>query len=187
MSEGLAKVSDVKVSGLSGFPRPYQVLAIDFAASGHNFAETMEYVFELTRKNHKTEKTAFDNAWSYTYRIFRGQSDTSAHTAYAFSKDQVYLSGFLKVIRETERGCRARTFDSIMTLLRFSTLTLDELNKIDAVQAEIEAPVGRDPFRNWGYNAEGFYRGYAVPDPVELVAKKLLGKNFKIASGSPSV
>ena len=176
LSEGLAKLNDIRVSGKAGFPKPYQVLAIDFVQHGHNFKETMEYVFELTRQNHKTENTALNNAWNYTYRIFRGQRDTSSKCGYAFPKDKVYLSGFLTVVRNAVSwNSTTRHFEPFLNLLRYSTLTLEELDSLDSQQSGVDYVVGHDSYPQWKYNGLGFYTRYVFhPDPVEYAASLLL-------------
>lgn len=175
LSEGLAKVNDVRVSGKTGLPKPYQILAMDFVRKGHNFKETMEYVFELTRQNRKTENTAYTNAWNYTYRIFRGQRDTSSKCGYAFTKDKVYLCGYLTVTREAKHwNDTSQHCEPFMSLLRYSTLTLDELHQLDKMQSAADRILGHDAYKLWSYHHRGFTDGYTVPDPVEYVASLLL-------------
>lgn len=176
LSEGLAKLNDIRVSGEAGMPKPYQILAIDFVQHGHNFKETMEYVFELTRQNHKTENTALNNAWTYTYRIFRGQRDTSSKCGYAFPKDKVYLSGFLTVVRNAVSwNNMVRHYEPFLGLLRYSTLTLDELDSLDSQQSGADYVIGHESYRQWKYDGMGFYTNYIFhPDPVEYVANLLL-------------
>lgn len=176
LSEGLAKIGDIRVSGEAGMPKPYQVLAIDFVQHGHNFKETMEYVFELTRQNHKTENTALNNAWNYTYRIFRGQRDTSSKCGYAFPKDKVYLCGFTTVVQNAANwGATSQHFEQFMNLLRYSTLTLEELDSLDSQQSGADYVVGHDSYPRWEYDQLGFQSKYdPCPDPVEYVASLLL-------------
>lgn len=176
LSEGLAKISDIRVSGEAGMPKPYQVLAIDFVQHGHNFKETMEYVFELTRQNHKTENTALNNAWNYTYRIFRGQRDTSSKCGYAFPKDKVYLNGFTTVVRNyAEWGNTSRHFEQFMNLLRYSTLTLEELESLDCQQSGADYVIGHDSYPEWKYDRLGRDGYYTLcPDPVQYATSLLL-------------
>lgn len=177
LSEGLAKFSDVRVSGSAGLPKPYQILAIDFVRNGHNFQETMEYVYDLTRQNRKTEQTALNNAWNYTYRIFRGQRDTSSKCGYAFPKDKVYLCGFTTIVRNVVHwGDTERHSEPFMRLLRYSTLTLEELNILDCKQYTVDRSIASDPYVIWNYVISSS-KNHISPDPVEWAANLLLNTN----------
>ncbi|MBR3594689.1 DUF1704 domain-containing protein [Candidatus Saccharibacteria bacterium] len=171
MGEGLAKISDVRVSGADSIPKPYQVLAINFAQNKHNFKETMEYVYDLTRKNRKSEKTARDNAWNVTYRIFRGLKNTSERSGYAFTKDQVYLTGFVGTIHEYETSYY-NYYEDFLSLLRLSTLTLTELREIDRTEDGLDYRIGLDPFEIWSHEK----RVKNKPDVVEYIANAILNR-----------
>lgn len=182
LSEGLAKVSDIRVSGKEGMPKPYQVLAIDFARQGHNFHETMEYIFEMLRGcdfNSTLVRDKLNKAWNYTYRIFRGMRDTSSRCGYAFPKDKVYLCGLTTVVRNFAKwGLEAHHFESFMNLLRYSTLTIEELEYLDSRQNGVDYIFGPDPYPYWRYGDSGFGLRYdsffTSPDPVEFIARLLL-------------
>ena len=172
MSEGLAKLSDIQIAGASGIPKPYQVLAIDFVEQGHNFKETMEYIFELTRQAHKTEGSALDNAWRYAYRIFRGQTDTSSHCGYAFIKDKCYLNGFASVLREISQDDNLAR-ESFVDLLRFSTLTLDEIRLLANHENEFNHELFDNPYRDFSPLANNNH-SKSRRDPVNYAASLLL-------------
>ncbi len=171
MSEALAKFSDIQVIGANSIPKPYQVLAIDFVKQGHNFGETMEYVFELARQNHKTEDSALNNAWKYAYRIFRGQTDTSSHCGYAFTKDQCYLIGFTQALREISQT-DDRSIETFPDLLRYSALTLDEIKAIGDYENESKC-ILNDPYRDFPYLISNCL-GEPLLSPVEYAANLLL-------------
>ena len=147
MSEGFAKLSDTQVLGVSGLPKPYPILAASFIEQGHNFQETMEYVFDLSLRNHRSEDVALDNAWKIAYRLFRGQTDTSSHCGYVFTKDKSYFCGFTRLLNEISRNDGAPFEETIGNFLRYSTLTAKEIQTIDEYVKK-SGVTSNDPFRD---------------------------------------
>lgn len=121
--EGVAKMKDYRFNerynAKVSMPIPYYVLAQQYAYSGTSFAETANYLTE--QYDLSPEKT-----WTYTYRTFRGTSDTSNSACYAFTKDRAYLEGFLYVQR-TNVVPESKAF------LNFGTLSKKQLEKLSKI------------------------------------------------------
>ena len=168
LSEGLAKMSDVKVLGRAGLPRPYQVLAINHARHGYNFEETMEYVIELYRQGKKSEDASLRGAFFHTYRVFRGWADTSSRCGLVSPQSKIYLSGFTTILNNLNWSEAVGSDESFLSLLRYSTLTLEEIDVL--VCGRSRSMLGDNPYEKWDYGKVD----YGLPNPVQYAASLLL-------------
>ena len=91
--EGVAKISDVGVLGEAGLPTPYATIACYRAGHNSSFSETAKDIEDCRRKMGEDEETARKGAWTTTYRIMRGCTNTAVG-GYAFSKDYIYMAGY---------------------------------------------------------------------------------------------
>ena len=95
MSEGMAKLSDVAISGETALPQPYYIIAIDQALRSESFGSVARTVAHaISIKNDLTHKQVLERAWQITYRVFRGISDTVNLYGYAFTSDSSYFLGY---------------------------------------------------------------------------------------------
>lgn len=98
--EGVAKLKDMsfqmKTTGKATMPSPYHIMAEDMALQGKSFAEVARSIFDVTGSVKK--------AWTFTYRAFRGVTDTVNAAGYAFTKDKAYLEGMLYVEELVKAG-----------------------------------------------------------------------------------
>ncbi len=122
--EGLAKVMDVMWGeriGVDSEPVPYYIIAEKLALSGKSFAETAN---ELDRylPDDLTGEARAKKLWVYTYRAFRGISDTSNPFGYAFTKDRAYFEGYKYARELIENGQDV--------YLNFSTLDKEGLKQL---------------------------------------------------------
>ena len=95
MSEGLAKLSDVAISGETALPQPYYIIAISQALRSESFGSVARTVAHaISIKNDFTPEQTLERAWQITYRVFRGISDTANLYGYAFASDSSYFLGY---------------------------------------------------------------------------------------------
>ncbi len=95
--EGVAKISDVAVSGSKSEPSPLATVAIDLASRGVSFNEVAEVIYEYKLRSGVKSETALSSAWGVVYRVFRGSTDTAKNKGcYAFPKDCAYFLGYKK-------------------------------------------------------------------------------------------
>ena len=104
--EGVAKNSDVRISGPDAAPDPCYIIAIDLALQGLPFSNVAAGIINLrdyTRpEGVKVSRKTLEYVWNICYRVFRGyqyRPNFSNEECYAFTKDYAYLSGF----NETQR------------------------------------------------------------------------------------
>ena len=136
LDEGQAKLSDVRINGLEAIPTVFYSIAIDQARRGHSFSDVAETIFGLcVDKAGDSHTTAASRSWTYTYRIFRGATDTSATKGYYFPKDYVYLAGYntAKIVNPT--------------YLEFASVGLSELDAFFAT-VDIDAIKSKYPNRD---------------------------------------
>ena len=90
--EGVAKLKDYQFGadflGEATMPKPYYIIAERQAMLGYSFAEVGQNLTNLLNGDAK-------RAWGFTYRTFRGITDTTNGASYAFTKDRAYLEGFI--------------------------------------------------------------------------------------------
>ena len=118
--EGVAKVSDVSINGNAGMPKPYATIACDCARRGSSFSETAKFIERCRLEMGEKDEDARKGAWTTTYRIMRGCTNTAVG-GYNFSKDYIYMSGY-------DLACQINE-----NLHNFSSMTIDELNALQAV------------------------------------------------------
>lgn len=124
--EGHAKYTDVSIGGPQAAPAPYYTIAIDLALSGKSFAEIGEYIYALRLEDGSSPKAALNGAWTTTFRVMRGATDTSG--GYAFTKDYAYFAGY-HIAREI--AARAPY------LLDYATMTLDEILALESINVRL--------------------------------------------------
>lgn len=94
--EGLAALKDKAFNrefcGSFNLNSAYYIAAINEAVHGNSFSDTAKVIYNYLPDSveNKAAKT-----WLYTYRVFRGITDTENHAGYAFSKDRAYFEGWL--------------------------------------------------------------------------------------------
>lgn len=79
----------------------YYIIAIDEAKNGKSFSEVAKIIYDLLPTNTKNKAS---KAWTYTYRVFRGATDTKNPIGYAFTKDRAYFEGYLLARELYEKG-----------------------------------------------------------------------------------
>ena len=125
--EGVAKTSDVAISGNDAMPHPYYTIAINLALTEHkNFGEVANVIFLLHNTGFSTREAAANSAWNITRRIFRGATNTSL--GFAFTKDYGYLYGY-----EAAESAPASYYD-------YSSMTLDELRLLENAGVDLSNP-----------------------------------------------
>jgi hypothetical protein len=125
--EGVAKISDVAIGGTESIPHPYYTIATNLALNeGKSFGEVARVIYYLRFVGSNSAEKAADLAWNITRRIFRGATDTSK--GFAFTKDYGYLAGY-----EMAKVAPPSYHD-------YSSMTLDELQLLDAAGVQLEAP-----------------------------------------------
>ena len=144
--EGAAKMSDVKVNGASALPLPYATIACNHAKRGESFADVAKIIFTQRKKAGEDDKKALSGAWTTTYRITRGSTNTEAGI-YLFPKDHIYRKGY-KLACELEEK----------EYLDYSTFTLGEIESI---------------FESWPYHDEKSCC-YPCMDAVGKIADEIL-------------
>lgn len=106
--EGVAKNSDVRISGQESAPDPCYIAAIDLALQGGTFGSVAAGILNLRDDafndvcdaNDKVNRVALEYVWNICYRVFRGMQCRLGEQntdCYAFTKDYAYLSGFSEV------------------------------------------------------------------------------------------
>lgn len=131
--EGLAALKDKAFNrqflGSFNLSSAYYVIAINEAIHNHSFADTAKLIYNyLPEIENREAKT-----WLYTYRVFRGITDTENKTGYAFTKDRAYFEGWifaklLEIHNET-------SYLSFSTLSRRSFDRFKEIIDIEDVEA----------------------------------------------------
>lgn len=103
--EGLAKTKDNRFNriylGKDEYPVPYYILTQEMAMRGMGFAETARDIYKMLPTSIKNREA---KAWLYTYRTFRGVSDTRNPQCYAFTKDRAYFEGIIYANELKMRG-----------------------------------------------------------------------------------
>jgi hypothetical protein len=96
--EGMATFSEQRVALRRGrMPKKagiYATLALGAALEGRNFRETFDFLKDLGFSEH--------DAWKYTYRVFRGISDTAKSKGKVITLDWNYRQGNLAILRLVE-------------------------------------------------------------------------------------
>jgi hypothetical protein len=120
--EGLAVLKDKTFNrdylGTFNMNNAYYIVSMREALNGHSFEEVARLIYNYFPDNlaNRAQK-----AWIYTYRVFRGISDTSNRFGYAFTKDRAYFEGYNLAI-ELEKQGQA-------DYLSFSTLPLTSFER----------------------------------------------------------
>ena len=119
--EGAAKLKDYQFGasflGEATMPQPYYIIAERQALLGYSFAEVGKNLIELYGISAK-------RAWGFTYRTFRGITDATNKSGYAFTKDRAYLEGFI-IAQQIQ--------DKNPALLSFNTLKSKDLAALEAI------------------------------------------------------
>ena len=119
--EGVAKISDVAVSGEKSAPSPLATVAIDLARRGMSFVDVAEVIYEYKIRSGTKSDTALSNAWGITYRVFRGATNTVTNTGcYAFPKDAAYFLGYKK----------ARELEGQPMYSNYASMTIEEIENL---------------------------------------------------------
>lgn len=121
--EGLATTKDNRFNKLylgdNKCPQPYYILAEELALQGQSFAEVSSQIYNMLPSKLKNKARS---TWVYTYRTFRGITDTANPAGYAFTKDRAYFEGFIYANELRMRG--------LNHYLSFGTLSKDHLEKL---------------------------------------------------------
>ncbi len=116
--EGVAKMSDIAISGGAPEPEPYYIIATDLASRGKNFAEVAEIICGLLMSANVDYETAQKKTWAVAYHIFRGSTNPSGHEGYCYTKDCYYRIGWTVCQNLNPQ------------YLEFASLRLDEIDTI---------------------------------------------------------
>ena len=115
--EGLAVLKDknfnLKYLGTINFNSAYYIFSMQKALIGKSFGEVGKAIFDCLPECVSDAKA--QKAWMYTYRIFRGITDTKNPHGYAFTKDRAYYDGW-HYVKELQENGKA-------DYLNFSTLS----------------------------------------------------------------
>ena len=103
--EGLAAYRDREFSrdftGTYNLNFVYYIIAIDEAKQKKSFAEVAKAIYDLLPQGVKNREA---KAWLYTYRVFRGISNTENPYGYALTKDRAYFEGHNFASELKEKG-----------------------------------------------------------------------------------
>ena len=188
LSKGLETLVDIQIRGGSGgLLEPYSILAVQLANDGYNFYEVADEIrskaLRYFAKHHRhlaTLKGSADEiAWGITWQAFRGQHDTSTNKfGYAFPKGKDELCGFTAIVGQLGRF----RFESIVKLLRYSTLTLDELKTIDSFENSADGVIDHDPFEGRSYSLGPKRYADDDPNPAQWITRQLLDDDGTLAA-----
>ena len=130
--------------------QPMLVLCAAYAEKGHNFAETVRFIYDTYDIDPDSDNFSLHNdIWSYA-QVFNGITDTSAHGNYVFPHKQVYMIGPLRTLREL---CRkdSHYFEDPLSLMRYSELPLGIIRNINHIEYDLKEKLAPDPFEIWDY------------------------------------
>ncbi|MBP5511936.1 DUF1704 domain-containing protein [Candidatus Saccharibacteria bacterium] len=134
--EGLAALKDKSFNrdycGTFNLNSIYYIIAMDTAMNCESFAETAHAVYTILPSSIEDREA---KAWMYTYRVFRGISDTDNPNGYAFTKDRAYFEGWLYA-KELEAANKA-SYLSFSTLNQRSFERLMEIINIDDLEKNV--------------------------------------------------
>ena len=110
--EGRASFSDVMVeSRYTGIPKTLLckailVIGIDMAINGANFCDVAKMAYQKFVEFCFNRESAMNEAFKIALRIFRGCSESANrnNSGYAFTKDTVYLRGYMKAYELSQAG-----------------------------------------------------------------------------------
>lgn len=80
----------------------YYVVSISEAIKGKSFEEVSKIIFDLLPESLGDSK--YTKTWLYTYRVFRGITNTENPEGYAFTKDRAYFEGWRYAKSLEEQG-----------------------------------------------------------------------------------
>lgn len=83
-----------------------------------SFAETAKALYDTIQCDRVSKEETLKIVWRVTYRVYRGNGDTSKPT-FMFTKDHAYLTGFLLARELVDKG--------LGYILEYSTLSLEDL------------------------------------------------------------
>ena len=108
--EGLAALKDKcfnrNYCGTFNLNSAYYIIAMNQALEGHSFSKVAKQIYNQLPKGLSKESRA-KKAWTYTYRVFRGISDTRNSDGYAFTKDRAYFEGWSYAKKLEKEGLSA--------------------------------------------------------------------------------
>jgi len=155
--EGLAKRLDERFQkefmGVeTGKPGPFYTLAIDSAEKGNSFyqifSEQVSYQLHVLLKIFPDVELDFSSpevqakldeamkrAWTTTYRVMRGHTDTTNAAGYAFSKDLAYLRGWL-----LDRELKAKGVEHYNEAAVLQTNALPLLGRVALQNSDLDHP-----------------------------------------------
>ena len=126
--EGQAVIKDKKFNrdyrGSSNLDHAYYMAAMNEAMQSKCFARVGGTIYDLLPQS-LGEKRA-EKAWHYTYRVFRGITNSENANGYAFTKDRAYFEGYRLVKKMSGELAERDELD----YLNFSTLDRSALEKM---------------------------------------------------------
>ena len=134
--EGLAAAKDNRFSsfyfGEEKWPVPYYILAQELALEGKSFAEVASQIYMMLPESVSNREK---KSWNYTYKTFRGVSNTQNPAAYAFTKDRAAFEGGFYANQLRMRG--VNHYLSFGTLKKEQLERLIELTKIEEIEKSV--------------------------------------------------
>lgn len=139
--EGLAADRDRKFSrdftGTFNLNFVYYIIAIDEAKQKKSFAEVAKTIYDLLPQGVKNREA---KAWMYTYRVFRGISNTENPYGFALTKDRAYFEGFNRVSE-----LKAKGQEDYLALSTLDPETFEELkSRVDIEEIRNNLIIPRD-------------------------------------------
>lgn len=139
--EGLAALKDKKFNrdylGTFNLNSAYYIIAINEALRCNSFADTARTIYDYLPESTKNKEA---KAWMYTYRVFRGITNSSNRVGYAFTKDRAYFEGWL--------FAKSLEMSNQTSYLSFSTLNQKSFERfmeiIDIEDVESSAILDKD-------------------------------------------
>lgn len=129
---------------------PMLVLAATYASEGHNFAETVHFIYDTYDIDpDDPNETLQSDIWTIA-QFFDGIKDTSAHSGYTFPWRQVYAIGPLRTLRELCRKDENR-FEDPLSMMRYSELPFPLIRNINHIEYDLREKLAPDPFEHWDF------------------------------------
>ena len=120
--EGIAVLKDKcfnrKYNATFSLSSCYYILAMQEALHSHSFSETAKLIYGYLPDSTKNREA---KTWTYTYRVYRGITDTKNPHGYAFTKDRAYFEGWFFARDLDTKGLR--------DYLSFSTLNQESFKR----------------------------------------------------------
>ncbi len=132
---------------------PMLMLAPYFVKQGHNFAETVRFIYESYDIDPSRDDPAMHRDIWTLMQMFYGLGDTSKPEGYVLPWMQVYFLGPIRTLKELTRVETAQfgQFEEPLSLMRYSELPLEFIPKINHLEKQLGHKLAFDPFARWDF------------------------------------